>query len=1144
MSLCCRNSRSVPMVALVIIVSVFLVNILWAVPPPVKQPPSEQAPGEQAATAGSSSVPSGETYEPKLAVASNDGQIAITTFRVPEGMTVELVAAEPAMANPVAFCFDHRGRMFVAETYRQDNNRGVEDNGNHPEWADEDLASQTVADRLAYIKRHRGASIDSYTAHHDRIRLLEDTTGDGKFDRSQVFADGFNDVLDGTGAGLLMHQGRLYYTCIPRLWTLEDSSGDGRADSRQSLHYGYGVRTALRGHDLHGLCIGPDGRIYYSIGDRGFHVEHEGRTLANPESGAVLRCNPDGSELEIFATGLRNPQELAFDQYGNLFTGDNNSDSGDLARWVYVVEGGDSGWRMAYQQMRDRGPFNRQFIWHPQRADQPAYIIPPVANLGYGPSGLTYYPGTGLPGRYDGHFFLCDFAGGTASRSGVRSLAVQPKGAGFEMVDAHEFFWGILATDVDFGPDSCMYLCDWVEGWNGAGKGRAYRLVNPAVKDDPAIAETRQLLAEGMSERAINELAGLLGHKNMKVRQAAQWELAARGGAAVEVLSRVAINEDERQLARIHALWALGQLGVEPTDTLETVFARAAESDDREIKAQVARVLGWQADRQSDDFRTRAARLLVSSCLTSATDPHVQALASISLGKLAVPECCDALLDVLQRNDGRDVVLRHSASMGLAGLPLGDRALIARVEGRSAAVRMGVLLALRQRRSPEIVRFLTDDDPRLVVEATCAIHDVPITEGMPALAGLKMGTNLSADPLVRRVLNANFRAGDVEHAARIAAVAFRDDVSEAMRVEAFDMLASWSRPSSRDRVVGMWRPLPTREAAPAAAALRLFAKQLDKKPDVMVERGLDAAAQLGLVEFAPMAARMLQDAQRSKSVRLAAIRALGRLAPGNLDKSIEVALSDENAEVRATAQQIAARRNPQAMFATLRSVIETGERIERQKSLAVLGELPLAAADEVLLSLLDRLLAGQLPADMELDLLTAAGQRDDDAVRKKLAEFEAARPADDPLSSYRECFQGGDAARGELIFRQRSDVACLRCHQVEPEVESVGPNLSKIGREKDRRALLQAVIDPNREIAKDFESTVLLLDDGTIRTGIVKSEDHDNLRLMDADGKSFTVSKEQIEQRRRGQSAMPADVAKLLSKSDLRDLVEYLSQQK
>ena len=118
-------------------------------------------------------------------------------------------------------------------------------------------------------------------------------------------------------------------------------------------------------------------------------------TLALPNTGAVLRCNPDGSELEIFATGLRNPQELAFDEYGNLFTADNNSDSGDKARWVHVVEGGNSGWLMSYQYLPDRGPWNREKLWQPQHEGQPAYIIPPVANIADGTVSVWFGTGDG-----------------------------------------------------------------------------------------------------------------------------------------------------------------------------------------------------------------------------------------------------------------------------------------------------------------------------------------------------------------------------------------------------------------------------------------------------------------------------------------------------------------------------------------------------------------------------------------------------------------------------------------------------------------------------------------------------------------------------------------------------------------------------
>ncbi len=300
------------------------------------------------------------------------------------------------------------------------------------DWLHQDLQLESVEEREAMFRRFKGADIGQWEAHHDRIRLLRDSDGDGTYDQDTVFADGFNHLMDGTGAGVLEYNGHVYYTCIPKLWMLTDSNDDGVAEEKSALHHGYGVRVAFRGHDLHGLTMGPDGRLYFSLGDRGYNViTKEGRRLKRPDTGAVFRCDLDGSNLEVFAYGVRNPQELAFDDAGNLFTGDNNSDGGDKARWVYVVQDSDTGWRMYYQYQDDRGPWNREHIWYPYRADaettevQPANILPPILNLADGPSGLTYYPGTGLPDRYAGHFFLADFRG-SAANSGVRSFAMKP----------------------------------------------------------------------------------------------------------------------------------------------------------------------------------------------------------------------------------------------------------------------------------------------------------------------------------------------------------------------------------------------------------------------------------------------------------------------------------------------------------------------------------------------------------------------------------------------------------------------------------------------------------------------------------------------------------------------------------------------
>src|SRR5207237_10445409 len=143
----------------------------------------------------------------------------------------------------------------------------------------------------------------------------QDEHGRGRADRSVVEDDDYRGPLDGAAAGILGRGDDVYFANIPNLWLLRDTKGAGHPNVRKSLSYGYGVRYNFLGHDLHGLRFGPDGRLYFSIGDRGMHVvTREGRVLDNPDSGAVLRCDPDGSNLEIFATGLRNPEDLVFDE--------------------------------------------------------------------------------------------------------------------------------------------------------------------------------------------------------------------------------------------------------------------------------------------------------------------------------------------------------------------------------------------------------------------------------------------------------------------------------------------------------------------------------------------------------------------------------------------------------------------------------------------------------------------------------------------------------------------------------------------------------------------------------------------------------------------------------------------------------------
>ena len=1101
---------------------------------------------------------------PQVAAASDEGEQALKGFKIPAGLKGQLWAAEPDLANPVAFWIDARGRIYVCETFRQ--SRGIEDNRGHEHWLDDDLAAQTVEDRLAYIKKHLGEKAIDYTKHDDRIRLLEDANADGRADKATVFADRFNGIVEGTLAGVLTRGDEVFVTCIPHLWRLRDTSGDGQADERTSLSYGYGVRFAFRGHDMHGLVLGPDGRLYFSIGDRGLNVVQGDRRFANPESGAVLRCELDGSNLELFATGLRNPQELAFDDYGNLFTGDNNSDSGDRARWVHVVEGGDSGWRMAYQYLPDRGPWNREKLWHPHHEGQAAYIVPPITNFADGPSGLAHYPGTGLPEHFQNRFLLVDFRGGPAN-SGVRSFRNKPKGATFELIDDEQTLWKVLATDVDFGPDGAIYLSDWVNGWNGEGKGRIYRFAASNAAVAAQAKETQQLLAAGVCvgnalrgvPRSANDVAQLLSHADRRVRQEAQFALV--DARATDSLLSVAKANDSR-LARVHAIWGLAQLARRATDPAKATSAVLPLLDDAdaEIRAQAAKVLG--------EARVYAAVDKLVALLAD-DSPRVQYFAALSLGKLGSAAAIEPLLVLLERNADQDPVLRHAAVMGLVGSarraeppssvvattvargparqagPTSSAAeLLANQAGHaSGSARLGLVVALRRLHAGQVAHFLDDTDPRVVLEAARAIHDEPIDAAMPQLAAA-IGKTTDDDALLRRVLNANYRLGTPAAADALAKFAGRAGAPEAMRLEALKMLSEWAAPKGRDRVLGMWRPFASRPARDAAAAMQAnLAAVFSGSGKVRVQAAL-VATKLEIREVSPVLRAMLTDKSQAAQARADALTALDSLREKDIRELAQAGLTDEAPAVRIAARNVLARIEPEAAIPLL-AAAATGEvTADRQAALAKLGELEHQAAAAAVAEALDQLLAGDFAADSRLDLLTAAGRRKEGDIKERLARYESQRKADDPLAAWQECLQGGDAARGRTIFFERAQVYCVRCHKVGGTGGEVGPDLSKISADKQRDYLLEAIVLPSKTIAKNYESVVIRDLDGVTHTGVLKQETGAAVVLMTAEGKLVTIGKENIEARKPGTSAMPEDLTKHLSKFDVRDLVEYLAQQK
>ena len=1075
------------------------------------------------------------SFSPEISPASHEGQLMIEQFQKPDDLKIELFAAEPQLANPVALTVGDKGNVYVVETFRL--HAGVTDTRGHMNWLLDDLACRSTLDRVAMYKKYLGDQFESYAGQHDRIRLLKDNDGDGKADFSSVFISGFDHYEDGLAAGVLEFQDSVYFTCIPDLWKFKDTDGDGAADEKLSLHKGYGVHVGFLGHDLHGLIVGPDGKLYYSIGDRGLNVKtSDGRELFHPDYGTVLRCNPDGTELEVFAKGLRNPQELAFDDYGNLFTGENNSDGGDQARWVYLVEGSDSGWRIGFQFLENRGIWNDERMWEPAWEGQPAHLVPPIMNLGDGPSGLAYDPGSGMPARFRQHFYLVDFRG-TPGNSGIRSFALQPRGASFEVVDSQKLVWGALATDVTIGPDGALYYCDWVEGWDMPTKGRIYRVFSEDALKEPLIAEVKRLLGEDFSGKDEKRLLPLLGHADRRVRQKAQFALASRGQSAVSGLQSVAAS-GTGTFARLHAIWGLGQIHAKGTsasdkDSIASSLLPLLKDKDAHVVATVCKVLG---EAHAEAAGESLAELLAHQ------NAHVVAQAAIALGKLKRQAAVPALLQAAAREGGKDPTLRHAIVMGLVGCAT-EPTLGALHTHEEPNVRLAALLALRRMGGKQAAEFLQDSQDSLVIEAARAIYEGPIDAALPQLAAVRPKPDASYS-LWRRVLAANYRLGGADAALFLAQSAANETVMQEARLEALTMLQYWSNPSGQDRVDGLWRPIEPRDNGDARQAAAETAGQWLMGPAKVQLAACQTIRELKTLQAKPAVVALVTDGNASPRARAMSLEVLADLSSQEAMEWALKLLKDNSAIVRSKARTVIAQVDPGRALTVLEAALKNGDPEEQRFAYDTLANLQAPGVDALLASEVGKLTEGKTPASAQLNLLLAAKARQAEEVKQALTVYEQSLSPTDPLAPLRVVLEGGNAEEGEKVFFSKTEVYCQRCHRIANRGGAVGPNLSKLGEEKNREYILQAISNPNAVIAKGFETTVIQTVEGEILSGVVQSEDEQFIRIIDAQAVTHAVPKASIEEKTPGQSAMPQDMVKHLSLSELRDLVEYLAGRK
>lgn len=1109
-------------------------------------------------TAASSCTNSGEKYhhheitEPPGAQQRAAEIRANTSITLADGLEMTLWASDSLAPDPVAMSVDDYGAVYLTRTNRQKDSEF--DIRGHVDWMTASISLKSVEDRRAFLKSTfatekstqnnwlkdlNGDGVHDWrdlAVQKDEVWKLKDTDSDGVADIStRIIEDFAEEVADVAGA-LLVRRNDMFIGIGPDMWRFTDTNGDGHYDARVSISHGYAVHIGFGGHGMSGAIEGPDGKIYWGIGDIGANITAADGTHYNyPNQGILVRSNPDGSDFEVFAAGLRNVHEFAFDEYGNIIGGDNDGDyPGESERLVHIIEGSDAGWRSNWQYGKYTDPHNNRYnVWIDERLfvprwqGQASYILPPIQNFHNGPTGMVYNPGTALGKKWQKHFFLVEFTG-TPARSPIWAFTLEPKGASFVLKNEVKAALGVLPTGIRFGPDGALYAADWINGWSTKNYGRVWRLDVTDDQNDLASerAETLRLMTLDYTQPTNEALYQLLMYPDMRIRQKTQFELATRRES--QVLLNAA-NQKENQLARVHGIWGLGQV-IRTGDIESSLLYPFLEDADPEIVTQTIKVLG--------EIRDREVETSIRQLLHHPSD-RVVLHATTALGRIGNPESAPAIVEMLEENNDTDQYLRHAGVWALANTGNPD-VIYAMQQHTSEAIRMAGVLTLRKLGDPRIADYLEDPSLLIVREAARGINDDwSIAPALPKLALMLNKSSLRDEIILRRAINAASRVGSDQMIDLLLNFSQRNDIAEHLRAEAITVVGIWGSPSPLDRVDGRNRDLGPRDDSYARTNFSEIAEELlrDQHP-IMITATSRAIVELNSTAFVDQQA-MLATTHQSEHVRASMVTDLFDLKYEEIALVVQKAMQDDAALVRASgiAYVDALNLDKEQLQELAYPIFEKGTLQEQQKLLKVMGNMPMGQTETLMLTLTSDYNAGKLNPGIALDLAAAVDSTKSATLIAKIADT---RPSGTSAEDFADVLYGGNVGRGNGLFWGHPAAQCVRCHSLGTESGGVGPSLGNIGNVLTREQLVEALIEPSARLAPNFGNVTLTLTDGSTVSGLLLEETADEVRLQSVNAEPLRIPLARISERQNSPSAMPP-MGNILTRHELRDLVEFLS---
>ena len=984
-------------------------------------------------------------------------------IHVPPGFEVVPVAGDALVTFPMLGGFDERGRLFLAE------NAGV------------NLDDKALNEQLP-----------------SRIVMLEDTNGDGVFDRRMVFADKL-----AFPQGAVWHDGALYVTSAPSVWRLEDKDGDGRADSRVEIATGF--KSTGNAADVHGPWLHPNGRLYWCHGRKGHEVYQKGGgALVSKGLGArIWSVRPDGTDIQVHAGGgMDNPVEVTFNQEGEIFGTANIVQGSPRAdALIHWVHGG------VYPRT-DQEPVLAEF-------KQTGGLLPVLTHLGHiAPAGCELPRSDTWGADYRNSVFLAEF-----NTHRIMRVPLERNGAswrGRPEVFASTEETGVHFTDVIEDADGSLLVVD-TGAWFRRGcptsvvaradvLGAIYRIRKTGA---PKLDDPRGSKIEWTAP-APEPLVALLGDARIAVRDRAVTELAKKGEAAVAALDRVL--DDKNYLAKSNALWALTRIGTPSAQRAVRRALRDLDARIREVACQSAFVTN---DRE-------AAELLVAKL--GDDSPVVQREAARALGRLREPRAVAALGGTAAI--ARDPFVSHAVILALIEIdaPAETRKLLGSREPRA---RRAALIALDQSAGGQLdaaavfaALSSTDADLRDAALQIAVRH----ADWGPAAAQY-LGANQPTANVLTRLLPAFLATPEVRTWARSA-------VQGGGKVDAGVLLeALASSPKTWDEG---WREFMTASLRSADA--------------VVAQAALKAAATHRERDFSGALREIGKDPSRPTAFRVAALQ----LAAG-----AERELDDESFTLLVAPLMRGGAPEARLQAAT----VLAGAKLKREHVLKLTDVLPAAGPVE-LQQLLGVFQRGPADAEIGSRLLATLQESpgrfgvqqttlQQIFQRYPAPAYENAAPMireimnqnvakDGRIAELEVIAANGDPARGQAAFAAGAG-ACVSCHRIGSVGTTLGPDLSHIGRIRTARDLLEAIAFPGATIARGYESFQLSLRDGRSLLATIPRETADTLFVRTADGAETPIARTDVTKVEPvSQSLMPPGLDRVLEPKVLADLVAYL----